>query len=96
MTQTRDQAETGQQQQRRHQAGAFDIRMIIAMLIGIYGVVLVLAGFLGTSDADLQRAGGMNVNLSAGVGMLVVAALFVLWARLRPVAVPDEVEADDD
>ncbi|MGN6575076.1 MAG: hypothetical protein ACTHKG_05270 [Nocardioides sp.] len=95
MTQTRDQAETAQQR-RRHQAGAFDIRMIIAMLIGIYGVVLVLAGFLGTSDADLRRAGGMNVNLSAGIGMVVVAALFALWARLRPVAVPDEVEQDDE
>jgi hypothetical protein len=94
MTQTQTQA--GTRRQRRHQAGAFDIRMIIAMLIGIYGVVLVLAGFLGTSDADLRRSGGMNVNLDAGIGMLVVAALFVAWARLRPVVVPDEVEQDDD
>lgn len=94
MTQTRAQSDTGQK--RRHQAGAFDIRMIIALLIGIYGVVLVLAGFLGTTDGDLRRAGGMNVNLSAGVGMVVVAALFVLWARLRPVVVPDEVEQDDE
>jgi hypothetical protein len=92
MTQT--QTKTGQE--RRHQAGAFDIRMIIAMLIGIYGVVLVLTGILGTSADDLRRAGGMNVNLGAGVGMLVFAALFVAWARLRPVVVPDEVERDDD
>jgi hypothetical protein len=38
----------------------------------------------------------MNVNLGAGIGMLVFAALFVAWARLRPVVVPDEVERDDD
>ena len=78
---------------KRH-AGAFDIRTIIAMLIGLYGVVLVLAGLFGTTDADLERAGGMNINLTAGIGMAVVAALFVVWARLRPVVVPDEVQAE--
>jgi hypothetical protein len=79
----------------KHHAGAFDIRTIIAMLIGLYGVVLVLAGLFGTTDADLARAGGMNINLNAGIGMVVVAALFVVWARLRPVVVPDEVQAEE-
>lgn len=81
---------------KRHYAGAFDIRAIIALLIGIYGVVLTLAGLLGTSDQDLSRAGGMNINLEAGIGMVVVAALFIVWARLRPVAVPETAEHDDD
>jgi hypothetical protein len=81
---------------KRHYAGAFDIRTIIAMLIGLYGVVLVLAGLLGTSEQDLRHAGGMNINLDAGIGMVVVAALFVVWARLRPVRVPAEVERDDE
>jgi hypothetical protein len=81
---------------RRHYAGAFDIRAIIALLIGIYGVVLVLAGLFATTDQDLKDAGGLNINLDAGIGMAVVAALFLLWARLRPVAVPDEVEQGDD
>ena len=79
---------------RRHTAGALDIRTIIAMLIGIYGVVLVLTGLVGTSDAELQRSGGMNINLIAGVAMVVVALLFVLWARLRPVVVPEDVEQE--
>jgi hypothetical protein len=92
MTQTS--TKTGQE--RRHRAGAFDIRTIIAMLIGIYGAVLVLTGLIATSADDLRRAGGMNVNLGAGIGMMVVAALFVVWARLRPVVVPDEVEQDDE
>ena len=81
---------------KRHYAGAFDIRTIIAMLIGLYGVVLVLTGLLATSDQDLRDAGGMNINLDAGMGMLVVAALFVAWARRRPVRVPEEVEQDDE
>ena len=31
-------------------AGAFDIRTFIALLIGIYGLVLVLMGLFATSD----------------------------------------------
>ena len=89
MTDTTDTGKT------RH-AGAFDIRTIIAMLIGLYGGVLVLAGLFGTTDADLERAGGMNINLNAGIGMAVVAASFVVWARVRPVVVPDEVQSADE
>jgi hypothetical protein len=81
---------------KRHHAGAFDIRSIIAALIGVYGVVLTLTGLIGTSARDLARAGGMNINLQAGIGMVVVAALFLVWARLRPVAVTEPAEQDDD
>jgi hypothetical protein len=93
-TTTRADAPDATKRKRRY-AGAFDIRTIIALLIGTYGVVLVLAGLFGTSDRDVSRAGGMNINLDAGIGMAVVAALFLVWARLRPVAVPDEVEQDE-
>lgn len=69
-------------------AGAFDIRTFIALLIGLYGVVLVIAGLIGPSKAQLAKADGLNINLYAGIGMVVVAAAFLLWARLRPVVVP--------
>jgi hypothetical protein len=75
-----------------HRAGAFDIRTFIALLIGVYGVVLVLTGIFGTSEEELARAGGVNVNLWAGLGMVVFAACFAAWARLRPVVVPDHQE----
>jgi hypothetical protein len=75
-----------------HRAGAFDIRTFIALLIGVYGVVLVVTGLVGTSEEELARAGGVNVNLWAGLGMLVFAACFTAWARLRPVVVPDHQE----
>lgn len=78
----------------RHQAGTFDIRMFIAMLIGLYGVVLVVMGLLGTPEEQLDRADGLNINLWAGLGMVVTAVLFVLWARLRPVVVPDHYQAE--
>ena len=83
----------------RHQAGAFDVRNFIAMLIGIYGVVLVLMGLFATSADDLERAGGLNINLWAGAGMVVVAAAFAAWARMRPVVVPasaDEAAGQGD
>lgn len=79
-----------------HKAGAFDIRVFIASLIGIYGIVLLIAGIIGPSEAELEKSGGVNVNLYAGLGMAVVAALFLLWARLRPVVVPTETTADED
>jgi hypothetical protein len=71
-----------------HEAKAFDIRVFIAALIGIYGVVLVLTGLFGTNDGDLAKAGGINVNLLAGLGMLAFSAAFLAWARMRPVIVP--------
>ncbi|CAM05424.1 hypothetical protein A8924_6600 [Saccharopolyspora erythraea NRRL 2338] len=73
-----------------HTAGAFDIRVIIAALFAIYGLVLLVVGVVATAPEDVAKAAGININLWSGVGMLVFTALFVLWARLRPIRVPDE------
>ncbi|WP_405057283.1 phosphoethanolamine transferase CptA [Kribbella sp. NBC_01505] len=67
--------------------GAFDIRIVIAALIGIYGVVLTILGVIA-DPAEVDKADGLNINLWGGIGMLVFTAVFVLWARLRPIAVP--------
>lgn len=69
-------------------AGLFDLRWIIALLFGIYGVVVTIMGIGFTSQTELNNAGGINVNLWTGIPMLVVAALFALWAQLRPVQIP--------
>ena len=71
-------------------AGAFDIRTFIAMLIGIYGLVLVVMGIIHTSDTDLAKADGLNINLWAGLGMVLAAVLFQAWALWRTVVVPAE------
>jgi len=75
---------------RAHRAGAFDIRNFIGLLLGIYGVVLFLLGIFNDTAAERARASGLNVNLYAGIGMVVVAAGFIVWARLKPVIVPDQ------
>lgn len=72
----------------RRSAGAFDIRNFVGALIGIYGVVLVVMGLVDVTAADLARTGGVNANLIAGIVMVIFAAIFFLWARLRPVEVP--------
>ncbi|RSM49478.1 hypothetical protein DMA12_03360 [Amycolatopsis balhimycina DSM 5908] len=82
-------------QPRARKAGAFDIRLIIALLIGVYGVILTIMGAAFTSDEQLAKAAGVNINLWAGIGMLVVSALFILWAKLRPLVVPAEPESGD-
>lgn len=81
-------------QPRAHKAGAFDIRLIIALLIGVYGVILTVMGIGFTSDEEIAKAAGVNINLWAGIGMLVVSALFVTWALVRPLVVPAEPVAE--
>jgi peptidoglycan/LPS O-acetylase OafA/YrhL len=66
-------------------AGAFDVRNVIAALIGFYGVVLLLVAIFG-EDQD-EKTGGVDANLWAGLGMILFAAAFVLWSWLRPVVV---------
>lgn len=74
-------------------AGLFDLRLVIAMLFAIYGVVLLVVGLGFTDEADLVKADGLNINLWTGVGMIALSAVFAAWATLRPVVVPDESAA---
>ena len=71
----------------KRSAGAFDVRNVIAGLIGFYGVVLVIVGVVDRSEETLAKAGGVNANLWAGIAMILVAAGFALWSRLRPILV---------
>ncbi|TCO45063.1 hypothetical protein EV646_109238 [Kribbella antiqua] len=71
----------------KKKAGAFDIRVVIATLIGIYGLVLTILGIIA-DPKEVDKAAGININLWGGIAMLAFAALFVAWARLRPIVVP--------
>jgi hypothetical protein len=73
----------------KRKVGLFDIRIIIATLIGLYGVILVITG-LFSSEAQAEKAAGLNINIIAGIVMILFSASFVLWARLRPIVVPPE------
>ncbi len=80
----------------KHEAGAFDIRNVIGVLMGAYGVILLLMGIF--ADPETDKTGGVNANLWAGLGLAVVGVVFIAWSRLRPLKVPEQVEpvADDE
>jgi membrane-bound ClpP family serine protease len=80
----------------KHEAGAFDVRNIIAGLIGLYGIVLVIVGLVDRSSAEMTKTGGVNANLWAGIVMVVVAAAFAAWSRLRPIVVTARPKETDD
>jgi hypothetical protein len=73
-------------------AGALDVRNIIGTLMAVYGVILVAMGIF--SDSTAAKSGDINSNLYAGLGLLAVAAAFLIWARLRPIVVPADVESE--
>ena len=64
-------------------AKLFDIRIMIGGLFVVYGLMLTIAGFF-TSPAELAKAIGININLWLGLGMLVLGAFFLVWARVAP------------
>jgi hypothetical protein len=66
----------------------FDLRTIIAILFAFYGVVLLVMGLFFERPGDIQKAGGIDINLWSGIIMIIVAALFVLWTRMSPLAPP--------
>jgi hypothetical protein len=77
---------------RTKRAGLFDVRIIIGALLGIYGVVLLVTGLVGTDDP----AKSDSINVWTGAGLVVASAVFFVWARLRPVVVPMDQPAGED
>lgn len=64
-------------------ANLFDLRRIIGGVFTAWGVLLIILG-LFDSQAEIDKAAGVHINLWAGIGMLVVGLLFLLWAFTRP------------
>lgn len=85
-------AETGEQTS----AGLFDVRNIIGALLGIYGLVLVIMGIVNYTAEDKSKTGGFNINLWAGLIILVVGVLMIVWAVTRPILVPVEEGTRED
>jgi hypothetical protein len=67
-----------------HTSALFDIRTLIALLFGVYGIVVLLVGLFATSHAEITSSGGINLNLWGGAAMLLLSACFATWIRLRP------------
>ncbi|MFH8882410.1 hypothetical protein [Streptomyces californicus] len=76
-------------------ARLFDIRRIIGGLFVVYGVIVTVAG-LNPSDADLEKAEGVHINLWTGLAMLALGLFFLVWMKLRPAEAPASPEHDQD
>ena len=63
----------------------FDLRIMIGGLFTLYGVLLIIYSFF-TSEAEIQRSAGIDINLWLGIGMLILGILFLIWARVNPQA----------
>ena len=85
---------TTESKPRQHKAGLLDIRTIIGGLLFVYGVILTLMGIFG--DPEYDKTGDVNANLWTGVVLIAGAAIFIGWAWLRPIVVPEDVDRPDD
>ena len=73
----------------------FDLRTIIGGLFTLYGVMLTVYGIFD-SQADVDKAAGVRINLWTGLGMLALGLSFLLWMRLRPLTTEEIVEAQKE
>lgn len=74
-------------------ANLFDLRRIIGGVFSAWGVLLIILG-LFDSDAEIDKAAGVHINLWAGIGMLVFGLLMLLWAFTRPLG--QEISASEE
>jgi len=77
----------------RDKVNLFDLRRIIGGLFIVYGVLLTVLG-LFDSQEEIDKAAGVNINLYAGLGMLVFGILMLVWALTRPLG--DELVEGDE
>ena len=81
----------------------FDIRNVIGALLGIYGVVLTIAGFAptllrerdkGANNNPVDLYFGTEANWWVGLALIVVSAVFITWALVRPVKVAEPAPSE--
>jgi hypothetical protein len=77
----------------RRAANLFDLRRIIGGLFVVYGLLLAVLGLFDTQE-EIDKAAGVNINLWAGLGMLVFGILMIVWALTRPLG--DELVEGDE
>jgi quinol-cytochrome oxidoreductase complex cytochrome b subunit len=74
-------------------ATLFDLRSVIALLFVVYGIVLTIYGAVASTPDDVEKSGGIDINLWTGIVMLVVAAFFITWVLVRPPVVVAPADA---
>ena len=64
-------------------AKLFDLRSFIGALMLIFGILVIIPGFIA-DQATIDKAAGINLALWVGGIELVLAAFFLTWVILKP------------
>jgi uncharacterized BrkB/YihY/UPF0761 family membrane protein len=64
-------------------AKVLDLRSFIGTLFVIFGVLVLSAG-LTASQADIDKAAGINIALWVGAMMLALGVIFIAWLVASP------------
>ncbi|MEU4558034.1 hypothetical protein AB0F72_06575 [Actinoplanes sp. NPDC023936] len=73
----------------------FDVRLVIGGLFVIYGVIVTTVGIFD-SQAEIDKAEGVRINLWMGLAMLGLGAFFLIWLRLNPTKGVPSQPADEE
>ena len=74
-------------------AKLFDLRSFIGALMLIFGILVIIPGFVA-SPATIDKAAGINLALWVGGIMLALAAFFLTWVILSPPPPVTKAEAE--
>jgi hypothetical protein len=73
----------------------FDLRSVIGLLFVVYGLVLTVLGIIGETQEELDKAGGIALNLWTGLAMLAGGIIFYVWAFTKPPVPPAPADTDE-
>lgn len=73
----------------------FDLRSFIGSLFVVFGLIVTIDGLVAT-DADIEKAAGLNISLWTGLAMLVVGVVFLAWMLASPPAVERREDGDEE
>ncbi len=79
-------------------ATLFDLRTVIGSLFAAFGLILLIVALTDTTQKELDKAGGIHLNLWTGIIMIAAAAFFFVWVKRKPPLtghVEDHVSEDD-
>jgi hypothetical protein len=68
-------------------ARLFDVRRVIGGLFVVYGLLVGIIGLVDSPE-QIDKSQGVNINLWAGLGMLVLGGFFLVWQWVRPAREP--------
>jgi hypothetical protein len=81
-------SQTEEAERRSAAARLFDVRRVIGGLFVVYGALVTVIGLFDGAE-EIDKAQGVRINLWAGLSMLALGLLFLLWQWLRPAEAPE-------